>query len=67
MSYINDEFRFMDYELPYERKTRWYQGDLLSDERKQEIREGIARAKAKLAAMTPEELAEFNKRIGVTK
>lgn len=57
----------MDYDLPYERKTRGYQGDLLSDERKKEIREGIARAKAKLAAMTPEELAEFNKRIGVTK
>ena len=64
---INDEFRFMDYDLPYERKSRGYQGDLLSDERKQEIREGIAKAKATLAAMTPEELAEFNKRIGVTK
>ena len=64
---INDEFRFMDYDLPYERKSRGYQGDLLSDERKQEIREGIAKAKAKLAAMTPEELEAFNKRIGVTK
>ena len=67
MSYINDEFRFMDYDLPYERKSRGYQGDLLSDERKQEIREGIAKAKAKLAAMTPDELEAFNKRIGVTK
>jgi hypothetical protein len=65
MSYINDEFRFMDYELPYERKSRGYQGDLLPDWKKKEIREGIARAKAKLAAMTPEELAEFNKRIGL--
>ena len=65
MSYINDEFRFMDYELPYERKTRGYQGDLLSDKRKQEIREGIAKAKATLAAMTPEELEAFNKRIGL--
>lgn len=45
--------------------TPRYRGDLLSDERKQEIRESIARAKAKLAAMTPEELAEFNKRIGI--
>ena len=65
MSYINDEYRFMDYDLPYERKTRPYQGDLLSDKRKQEIREGIARAKATLAAMTPEELEAFNKRIGL--
>lgn len=65
MMNYQDEYRFMDYELPYERKSRGYQGDLLSDERKQEIREGIARAKAKLAAMTPEELAEFNKRIGI--
>ena len=65
MSYINDEYRFMDYELPYERKSRGYQGDLLPDWKKKEIREGIARAKAKLAAMTPEELAEFNKRIGI--
>lgn len=67
MSYINDEFRFMDYDLPYERKSRPYQGDLLPEWRKQEIREGIAKAKAKLAAMTPEELEAFNKRIGVTK
>lgn len=67
MSYINDEFRFMDYDLPYERKTRGYQGDLLPEWRKKEIREGIARAKATLAAMTPEELEAFNKRIGVTK
>lgn len=65
MSYINDEYRFMDYDLPYERKTRPYQGDLLSDKRKQEIREGIAKAKATLAAMTPEELEAFNKRIGL--
>lgn len=42
-----------------------YRGDMLSDERKQEIREGIAKAKAKLAAMTPEELEAFNKRIGL--
>ena len=42
-----------------------YRGDSLSDDRKQEIREGIAKAKAKLAAMTPEELEAFNKRIGL--
>ena len=47
--------------------TPRYRGDMLPDERKQEIREGIAKAKAKLAAMTPEELEAFNKRIGVTK
>jgi len=33
-----DEYRFMDYELPYERKSRGYQGDLLPDSRKIEIK-----------------------------
>jgi hypothetical protein len=64
MSYINDEHRFMDYQLPYERKSRRYQGDLLPEWRKAEIRDSLARAKAKLAAMTPEELAELDKRMG---
>lgn len=64
---INDEFRFMDYDLPYERKAQKYRGDLLPQWRKEQITKSIARAKAKLAAMTPEELEAFNKRIGVTK
>lgn len=40
---INDEFRFMDYDLPYERKSRGYQGDLLPEWRKAQIRENIAK------------------------
>ena len=36
-----DEYRFMDYELPYERKSRGYQGDLLPDSRKKEIKSFI--------------------------
>ena len=43
MSYINDEFRFMDYDLPYERKSRGYQGDLLPEWRKAQIRDTIAK------------------------
>jgi hypothetical protein len=46
---INDEFRFMDYELPYERKSRGYQGDLLPEWRKAQIRENIAKAKKIIA------------------
>jgi hypothetical protein len=54
---------FID-ELPYERKTRPYQGDYLSDSRKKEIREGIAKAKALLASMTPQELEALDKKVG---
>lgn len=61
---INDEIRFMDYELPCEKKSRPYQGDYLSDTRKKEIREGIAKAKAILSAMTPQELEALDKKVG---
>ena len=36
-----------------------YKGDLLSDNRKQEIREGIAKAKAKLATLSEIEKTEL--------
>jgi hypothetical protein len=39
--------------------TPRYRGDMLPDERKQEIREGIAKAKAKLATLSEIEKTEL--------